>query len=160
MYGPRQTDSVSLITFSSYLSRLYFAICLNFMQAINQFSKYQYRTNFEYFFGLNNYNFILYFIRFFPIIFFVLIILFIFNVPGKILSCCCGYNMFEFESEKRNEGIKNGHEYLMKINKKLDGKKLVHTDFIIFDYMWEILNYSKNLVLLEIMSILFLSIRQ
>ena len=55
MYGPRQTDSVSLITFSSYLSRLYFAICLNFMQAINQFSKYQYRTNFEYFFGLNNY---------------------------------------------------------------------------------------------------------
>ena len=135
MYGPRQTDSVSLITFSSYLSRLYFAICLNFMQAINQFSKYQYRTNFEYFFGLNNYNFILYFIRFFPIIFFILIILFIFNVPGKILSCCCGYNMFEFETEKRNEGIKKGHEYLMKINKKLDGKKLVHTDFIIFDYM-------------------------
>ena len=135
MYGPRQTDSVSLITFSSYLSRLYFAICLNFMQAINQVSRYQYRTNFENFFGLNNYSYILYFIRFFPIIFFILIILFIFNVPGKILNCCCGYNMFEFETEERNERIETGHEYLMKINKKLNGKKLEHTDFIIFECM-------------------------
>ena len=135
MYGPRQTDSVSLITFSSYLSRLYFAICLNFMQAINQVSRYQYRTNFEKFFGLNSYSYILYLIRFFPIIFFVLIVLFIFNVPEKILNCCCGYNVFEFETEERNELIEDGHEYLMKINKKLNGNKLEHTDFIIFDYM-------------------------
>ena len=135
MYGPRQTDSVSLITFSSYLSRLYFAICLNFMQAINQVSRYQYRTNFEKFFGLNSYSYILYLIRFFPIIFFVLIVLFIFNVPEKILNCCCGYNVFEFETEERNELIEDGHEYLMKINKKLNGNKLEHTDFIIFEYM-------------------------
>ena len=135
MYGPRQTDSVSLITFSSYLSRLYFAICLNFMQAINQVSRYQYRTNFEKFFGLNSYSYILYLIRFFPIIFFVLIVLFIFNVPEKILNCCCGYNVFEFETEERNVEIEDGHEYLMKINKKLNGNKLEHTDFIIFEYM-------------------------
>ena len=135
MYGPRQTDSVSLITFSSYLSRLYFAICLNFIQAINQFSKYQYRTKFEVFFGLDSYNFILYICRFLPIVLFVLIVLFIFNVPGKILSCCCGYNVFEFETEERNSGIENGHEYLMKINRKLDGKTLKHTDIIMFNYI-------------------------
>ena len=135
MYGPKQTDSVSLITFSSYLSRLYFAICLNFIQAINQFSKYQYRTKFEIFFGLDSYNYILYTCRFLPIILFVLIVLFILNVPEKILSCCCGYNVFEFETEERNSGIENGHEYLMKINRKLDGKTLKHTDIIMFNYI-------------------------
>ena len=60
MYGPRQTDSVSLITFSSYLSRIYFAICLNHIQAVNQFSTKEKRTEFETFVGLDNYNFILY----------------------------------------------------------------------------------------------------
>ena len=39
MYGHNQTDSVSLMIFSSYLSRIYFAICLNFLQTINQFKK-------------------------------------------------------------------------------------------------------------------------
>ena len=149
MYGPRQTDSVSLITFSSYLSRLYFAICLNFIQAINQFSKYQYRTKFEVFFGLDSYNFILYICRFLPIVLFVLIVLFIvlfiFNVPGKILSCCCGYNVFHFIGQnsaesgggvsETEERIKNGHEYLMEINKELGGKTLKHTDILMFNCM-------------------------
>ena len=70
-----------------------------------------------------------------PIILFVLIVLFILNVPEKILSSCCGYNLFEFETEERNLGIENGHEYLMKINRKLDGKTLKHTDIIMFNYI-------------------------
>ena len=132
MYGPRQTDSVSLITFSSYLSRIYFAICLNYIQAINQFSEYQYKTKFESFFGLDNYNFILYLCRYSPILLFIFIILFYFNIPGKIGNCF-GYNLFEFESKERNQGIENGHKYLMKLNKKLNGKKLEYNDNKIFD---------------------------
>ena len=132
MYGPRQTDSVSLITFSSYLSRIYFAICLNYIQAINQFSKYQYHTKFETFFGFDNFNFILYFCRYNPILLFIFFFLFLFNIPGKILNCC-GYSLFEFENEQRNLGIENGHEYLMKLNKKLNGKMLEYTDTKIFD---------------------------
>ena len=53
MYGPRQTDSISLITFTSYLSRIYFAICINYMMAVNQFSERQYSSKFEAFFDLN-----------------------------------------------------------------------------------------------------------
>ena len=34
MYGHRQTDSVSLVKFSSYIGKIYFAICLNMVQAI------------------------------------------------------------------------------------------------------------------------------
>ena len=132
MYGPRQTDSVSLITFSSYLSRIYFAICLNYIQAINQFSKYQYHTKFETFFGFDNFNFILYFCRYNLILFFIFFFLFLFHISGKILNCC-GYSLFEFENEQRNLGIENGHEYLMKLNKKLNGKMLEYTDTKIFD---------------------------
>ena len=88
MYGPRQTDSVSLITFTSYLSRIYFAICINHIQAINTFSDRKFRTIFETEFGfepdIKDKNFVLGFCRYSPIILFVFIILFYFNIFGKI----------------------------------------------------------------------------
>ena len=132
MYGPRQTDSVSLITFSSYLSRIYFAICLNYVQTVNQFSSKQTRTEFETFFGLDEYNYILSLCRYAPIILYIFIILFYFNIPGKIGSCF-GYNLFEFESKKRDLGIEKGHDYLMDLNKKLNGQKLDYNDNKIFE---------------------------
>ena len=132
MYGPRQTDSVSLITFTSYLSRIYFAICLNHIQAVNQFSTNATRTEFETFFGLDNYNLILSLCRYAPIMLYVFMILFYFNIPGKI-GYCCGYNLFEFESKKRDMGIEKGHEYLMDLNKKLNGKRLDYNDNKIFE---------------------------
>ena len=136
MYGPRQTDSVSLIIFTSYLSRIYFAICINYIQAINNFSGRKYRTIFETFFGLEhdigNENFIYSYCQYSPIILYTFMILFYFNIPGKI-GACFGYNLFEFDSEERTIGIENGHNYLMKLNKKLNGKKLEYYESKIFE---------------------------
>ena len=138
MYGHRQTDSVSLMIFSSYLSRIYFAICLNILQTLNQF-KHEESNNtqsiFEEFFGIEQTededNLIIKLCRLSPCFLILFMILFLFNIPRKIGNLV-GYNLFEFESEERDLGISDGHKYLMNLNKKLKGKKLDRNDEIIF----------------------------
>jgi len=134
MYGPRQTDSISLITFTSYLSRIYFAICINYMQCINQFSEKQYNTRFETFFELNTNYFLLSLCRYYPLLLFIFIVMFYFNIPGRIMYCC-GKSLFEFDNEKKNSDIENGHKYLMSLNKKLGGKNLEYNDIKMFENM-------------------------
>ena len=135
MCGHRQTDSISLLTFSSYLSRIYFAICLNLMQAINQLDS-DTISKFEVFFNIkqnkNKNNIILKLCRFSPLILILFMLLFYFNVTGKLANSA-GFNLFEFKSEQRNQGIKDGHKYLMNLNKKLNGKILERNDPIIFE---------------------------
>ena len=135
MYGHRQTDSVSLMIFSSYLSRIYFAICLNFLQTLNQF-KNEKKSLFEKFFNIvqdkEESNFIIKLCRYSPCILLIFMFLFFFNVPGKIGNFV-GCILFEFESEERDTGIKDGHKYLMTLNKKLNGKQLGHNDSKIFE---------------------------
>ena len=134
MYGHRQTSSVSLLVFSSYLSRIYFAICLNFLQILNRF-KSSSKSKFEIFFNIKQdkleSNFIIKSCRFSPILLFVCIFLFILNVPGKI-GASVGFNLFEFKSEERDISIRDGHKYLMNLNKKLKGEELSRYDPIIF----------------------------
>lgn len=142
MYSPRQTDSVSLMIFSSYLSRVLFAICLNVVQINVQLSEensddnQDYRTKFEAFLGLkmkeDEENIILLLCKYCPFILILFIVLFYFNIPGKIANCL-GFNLFEFESEERDSGISDGHRYLMGLNKKLNGKYLDHRNNIIFE---------------------------
>ena len=137
MYGHRQTDSVSLMIFSSYLSRIYFAICLNVLQTLNQFSNEEDKKSlFEKFFGIvqdkDESNLIIKLCRFSPCILLSFMVLFFFNLPGK-LGNFVGCNLFEFESEERDIGINDGHKYLMNLNKKLKGKQLGHHDSKIFE---------------------------
>ena len=136
MYGHRQTDSVSLMIFSSYLSRTYFAICLNCLQAINQFDDENRRTKFEEFFDIRQTNtednYIIKLCRLSPCLLILFMFLFFFNVPGKI-GHCVGFNLFEFESEERDQGIRDGHKYLMLLNKKLNGKELQRNNSKIFE---------------------------
>ena len=81
MYGHRQTDSVSLMIFSSYLSRIYFAICLNFLQTLNQF-KNEKKSLFEKFFGVaqdkEESNFIIKLCRYSPCILLIFMFFFFF----------------------------------------------------------------------------------
>ena len=136
MYGHKQTDSVSLMVFSSYLSRIYFAVCLNCIQCLNQFSDNKI-SNFQEFFGIikneneNNY-FIFILCRFSPFVLFLFLIFFFFNIPDKLANFL-GYNLFEFETEERDLMIKDGHAYLMNLNKKLGGKLLKYHDKKIFE---------------------------
>jgi len=142
MYSPRQTDSVSLMIFSSYLSRVLFAICLNVVQINVQLSEensddnQDHRTKFEEFLGLkmkeDEGNIILLLCKYCPFVLILFIVLFYFNIPGKIANYL-GFNLFEFESEERDSGISDGHRYLMGLNKKLNGKYLDHKNNIIFE---------------------------
>ena len=130
MYGHKQTDSVSLMVFSSYLSRIYFAVCLNCMQCLNQFRNTE-MTKFQVFFDIvqtkDEDNIIIKLCRYSPCVLLLFIILFLFNIPGKIASFI-GFDLFEFKSEERDLGIKEGHRYLMNLNRKLNGKLLEHHD--------------------------------
>ena len=136
MYGHKQTDSVSLMVFSSYLSRIYFAVCLNCIQCLNQFSDNKI-SNFQEFFGIikneNEDNYFIFILcRFSPFVLFLFLIFFFFNIPGKLANFL-GYNLFEFETEERDLMIKDGHAYLMNLNKKLGGKLLKYHDKKIFE---------------------------
>ena len=142
MYGHRQTDSVSLMIFSSYLSRVLFAICLNVVQINGQLNdenhdeNEDHRTKFEEFLGLkmkeDDENLILLLCKYCPFVLILFIVFFYFNVIGKIANCF-GFNLFEFESEERDDGISDGHKYLMSLNKKLNGQLLDHNNKIIFE---------------------------
>jgi len=48
---------------------------------------------------------------------------------------CCGKSLFEFDNEKKNSDIENGHKYLMSLNKKLGGKNLEYNDIKMFENM-------------------------
>ena len=136
MYGHRQTDSVSLMIFSSYLSRVLFAVCLNVIQAIAQLNDRQKKTKFEEFLGLkmdgDEDNKIILLCRYSPVALIFFLILFLLNIPGKIANKL-GFNIFELESEQRDLGVDDGHKYLMTLNKKLKGKKLKKNNMIIFE---------------------------
>ena len=142
MYSPRMTDSVSLMIFSSYLSRVLFAICLNVVQINVQLNDgnhdddQEHRTKFEEFLGLkmkeDEQNIILLLCKYCPFVLILFIVLFCFNVPRKIAHCL-GFNLFEFESEERDSDISDGHKYLMGLNKKLNGEYLDHRNKIIFE---------------------------
>ena len=136
MYGHKQTDSVSIMVFSSYLSRIYFAVCLNCIQCLNQFSDNKI-SNFQEFFGIikneNEDNYFIFILcRFSFFVLFLFLIFFFFNIPGKLANFL-GYNLFEFETEERDLMIKDGHAYLMNLNKKLGGKLLKYHDKKIFE---------------------------
>ena len=142
MYSPRMTDSVSLMIFSSYLSRVLFAICLNVVQINVQLNDENHdddqvhRTKFEEFLGLkmkeDEQNIILLLCKYCPFVLILFILLFCFNVPGKIANRL-GFKLFEFESEERDSDISEGHTYLMGLNKKLNGQYLDHRNKIIFE---------------------------
>ena len=130
MYGHKQTDSASLMVFTSYLSRIYFAICLNCMQCFNHFSDTK-MTRFQIFFKKAD-DILPNVLKYSPFVLLLFLILFLFNIPGKIAHCA-GYNLFEFESEQRDLGIKAGHKYLMTLNRKLNGKLLEDNDPKVFE---------------------------
>ena len=136
MYGHRQTDSVSLMKFSSYIGIIYSAICLNMVQAINQLNN-ETSSKYEVFFNKKQdkeeTNVALKICRFSPCFLIIFILLFYYNIPGKLANSA-GINLFEFKSTERDQAIKDGHKYLMKLNKKLKGKPLEKNDNIIFEF--------------------------
>ncbi len=144
MYKDRQTDSVSLMYFSTNLCRISFSICLSFILNINVEFKGNKITQIEEILGIkgnninNNYtnnNYTnttgseimnpteLYFkiFKYSPIILGVLVLILILKIPQRIAKLC-GKSIFQIESDESMNEIKEGHDYYMEINQKYKGE--------------------------------------
>jgi hypothetical protein len=129
MYKNKQTDSVSLMYFSTNLCRISFSICLDFIFNIDsQFgennqpvpTQIQKILSFE----VNEENkdyFGLY--RFCPVILVLYVIILLFKIPQRIAKCC-GKSIFSVESEQSLDEINEGHDYYMEFNQKYKGEMI------------------------------------
>ena len=133
MCGHRQTDSVSLMYFCSNLCRFSFSVCLNFCQNIsNCIDKNTYIE--EYLnismknIGSNEEFYYYYHIsRFAPVFLFLFVVLIALKIPER-LGEKCGFRIFKSYGEQVEEEIKEGHDYYMEINKKLNGEMILVED--------------------------------
>ena len=117
MYSHRQTDAVSLMFFSDNLCRIIFPLCLNVIMMVNH-GENKNKTILENAFAINVQNKVFnHFNNFSPLILILCVLINGFNVFTR-LGKCFGLDNFYIESEKRDSDIEEGHEFLMKLNKK------------------------------------------
>ena len=127
MYSHRQTDAVSLIFFSNNICRIVFPLCLNIIMMSNH-GENENKTILEKTFSINVQNKVFNtFNNFSPIILILCVLINGFNVFTK-LGKCFGLDNFYIESEKRDNDIEEGHEFLMSLNKKNMGKLISNTN--------------------------------
>ena len=127
MYNHRQTDAVSLMFFSDNLCRVVFPLCLNVIMMINH-GENKNKTILENNFSINMQNKVFnYFNNFSPLILVLCLLINGCNVFTK-LGKCFGLNNFYIESQKRDEDIKEGNEFLMNLNKKNMGQLISSID--------------------------------
>ena len=125
IYGPRQTDGVSILYFTNHFSRIIFPLSLNILIMINHGNDINKQTCLEQDFGINIKNHVFVLIsKYSPILLIFFIFLNMCNVFTRLIDC------FSFDSfnalffEKSTENKNEGYEYLMEINKKSKGKLL------------------------------------
>lgn len=148
MYKNRQTDSVTLMYFSTNLCRISFSICLDVILNVtislsnividdeNDEDDYQSNrvTQIEKILGfkvevidgkiyIENGTIFGYIYKYIPIILGVYVIILLFKIPQKI-GKCFGRNIFSVESEDSIHEMKEGHEYFMEINQKYKGEMI------------------------------------
>ena len=127
MYSHRQTDAVSLMFFSDNLCRIVFPLCLNVIMMSNH-GENKNKTILENTFSINVQNKLFNIFNNFSPIFLILCVLVNgFNVFSR-LGKCFGIDNFYIESEKRDSDIEEGHELLMKLNKKNLGQVISNTN--------------------------------
>ena len=137
MYKNRQTDSVTLMYFSTNLCRISFSICLDVIlnitpslreaekNGVTQILKILgFQVNVE---GnkikIDNGLVFCKIYKYCPIIMGLYVIILLFKIPQKI-GKCFGKNIFSVESEDSIHEMKEGHEYFMEINQKYKGEMI------------------------------------
>ena len=127
MYSHRQTDAVSLMFFSNNLCRIVFPLCLNVIMMINHGDN-ENKTILENSFSVNMQNKIFNtFNNFSPLILILCLLINGFNVFTR-LGKCFGLDNFYIESQRRDDHIEEGHDFLMNLNKKHMGKLISSID--------------------------------
>ena len=126
VYGPRQTDAVSILYFTSNFNRIIFPLCLNILFMINHGNDANKKTCLEKDFGININNQIFVLVsKYSPLVLIVFVILNTFGIFSKIIDCFSVENISSlfFDNNTNNE-INEGYEYLMEINRKNKGRLL------------------------------------
>ena len=126
IYGPRQTDAVSILYFTSNFNRIIFPLCLNILFMINHGNDTTRKTCLEKDFGININNHIFLIIsKYSPLVLIVFVILNTFGVFSKIIDCFSVENFSSlFFDKNKNSEVNEGYEYLIEINKKNKGRLL------------------------------------
>ena len=126
IYGPRQTDAVSILYFTSNFNRIVFPLCLNILFMINHGNDTTKKTCLEKDFGININNHIFLIIsKYSPLVLIVFVILNTFGVFSKIIDCFSVENFSSlFFDKNKNSEVNEGYEYLIEINKKNRGRLL------------------------------------
>ena len=125
VYGPRQTDAVSILYFTSNFNRIIFPLCLNILFMINHGKDETKKTCLEKDFGININNPILVLIsKYSPLLLIFFIILNTFGIFSKIIDCFSVENFSSLFFDNKKSEINEGYEYLMEINKKSKGRLL------------------------------------
>ena len=126
IYGPRQTDAVSILYFTSNFNRIIFPLCLNILFMINHGNDTTKKTCLEKDFGININNHIFLIIsKYSPLVLIVFVILNTFGVFSKIIDCFSVENFSSlFFDKNKNSEVNEGYEYLIEINKKNRGRLL------------------------------------
>ena len=125
VYGPRQTDAVSILYFTSNFNRIIFPLCLNILFMINHGKDETKKTCLEKDFGININNPILVLIsKYSPLLLIFFIILNTLGIFSKIIDCFSVENFSSLFFDNKKSEINEGYEYLMEINKKSKGRLL------------------------------------
>ena len=125
VHGPRQTDAISILYFTSNFNRIIFPLCLNIIFMINHGNDVTKKTCLESDFGININNQILVLIsKYSPLVLIVFVILNTFGVFSKIIDCFSVETLSSIFFDNKKSEINEGFEYLMEINKKNNGRLL------------------------------------
>ena len=137
MYGPRQTDAVSILYFTNNFSRIIFPLALNILIMINHGNDVSKKTVLEQDFGINFKNeiFVL-IIKYSPLGLIVFVFLNMCGILSKLIDCFSIEMFNSLFSDKSKEKENEGYEYLMEINKNNKGQLI--TDSIMDEIIEEI----------------------
>ena len=123
VYGPRQTDAVSILYFTNNFSKIIFPLSLNILIIINHGNDVNRQTCLEKDFGINIKNHIFVLIsKYSPLVLIFFVFLNMFGIFSKLIDCFSIETFSSLFSEKTKEIQNEGYEYLMDINKKNKGK--------------------------------------
>ena len=123
VYGPRQTDGLSILYFTSNFCKITFPLSLNILIMMNHGDDEAKKTLLENDFGININNQIFVLIaKYSPLLLFFFVVLNMFGIFSKIIDCFSVETFSSFFSSNTTEEANNGYDYLININKEKKGK--------------------------------------
>ena len=123
VYGPRQTDGLSILYFTSNFCKITFPLSLNILIMMNHGDDEAKRTLLENDFGININNQIFVLIaKYSPLLLFFFVVLNMFGIFSKIIDCFSVETFSSLFSSNIKEEANNGYDYLISINKEKKGK--------------------------------------